>query len=318
MIYVDAAQGYSSADIGATLLHSLADRFKFTLARLDSEYGAIERIATDARNIGLFQRDFYVQYLRDHPGSDTRYEFYGDIPVCALAVVRKGSQIQSFGDLVKVRVNRPTTLDVGPASGQLAATFGNLRQFDRALASLQVEHLGGARALGQVMSGEIDAALFLVLPPYSGGLVFDLIDSGALSPVPFFSQDFVVGAAERGLPYVLRQIAIGTPGWFSSGRPYHTTCTSIGAVVNASGDKSMSEKIAQTLLEEGATPREGPWYAAVGRAFVVAFDEVHRLLIGAGEVITAWFNPASPGEAVAAAPAPKPELEPARHAVSER
>jgi hypothetical protein len=183
---------------------------------------------------------------------------------------------------------------------------------DRSLANLQPEHLGGARALGRVINGQTDAALFLVLAPYTGGLVFDMIDSDALDVVPFFSQDIVIGAAERKLPYVLRQITLGNPGWFTSGRPYHTTCTSIGAVVNASADQNLSEKIAQTLLEDGPNQQDRPWYAAVGSALVVAYAEVHRLLVGAGEVITAWFSPATPGEAVAAAPATEPELQPVR------
>jgi len=272
----------------------------------------MQRIAADPRSIGLVQRDLYVQYLRDHADSDTRFEFYGNIPVCVMAVVRKGSQIQGYGDLVRVRANRPTTLDVGPATGQLAVTFGNLREMDRSLANLQVEHLGGARALGRVISGETDAALFLILAPYTGGLVFDMIDNDALDAVPFFSQDLVIGAADRKLPYVLRQITLGNPGWFSSGRPYHTTCTSIGAVVNATANQNLSEKVAQALLEDAPAQSQRPWYAAVGSAFVVAYGEVHRLLVGAGEVITAWFSPATPGKAIAAAPAAEPELQPVR------
>jgi hypothetical protein len=312
VIYVNAAQGYSSADLGSTLLHSLADQFKLTLSRLDGDREIMQRIAADPRSIGLVQRDLYVQYLRDHADSDTRFEFYGNIPVCVMAVVRKGSQIQGYGDLVRVRANRPTTLDVGPATGQLAVTFGNLREMDRSLANLQVEHLGGARALGRVISGETDAALFLILAPYTGGLVFDMIDNDALDAVPFFSQDLVIGAADRKLPYVLRQITLGNPGWFSSGRPYHTTCTSIGAVVNATANQNLSEKVAQALLEDAPAQSQRPWYAAVGSAFVVAYGEVHRLLLGAGEVITAWFSPATPGKAIAAAPAAEPELQPVR------
>src|SRR5579863_6444914 len=176
VIYVNAAQGYSSAGLGATLLHSLGQQFKYSLARLDTDQEVMQRIAADPRSIGLVQQDRYVQYLRDHAASGTKLEFYGDIPVCVLAVVRKGSQIQSFGDLVRVRANRKATLDVGPASGQLAASFANLREMDAALANLQPEYLGGARALGRVVSGETDAALFLVMAPYTGGLVFDMID----------------------------------------------------------------------------------------------------------------------------------------------
>jgi hypothetical protein len=318
VIYVAAPQGYSSADLGSALLQSLADQFKFTLAGIDTDRDVMQRIAADPRSIGLVQRDLYVQYLRDHADSDTRFEFYGNIPVCLMVVVRKGSQIQSYGDLVRVRSNRPTTLDVGPATGQLAVTFASLRETDRSLANLQLEHRAGARALGRVVTGETDAALFLVLAPYTDGLVFDMIDADALDLVPFFSEDIVIGAARGKLPYVLRQIKLGNPGWFSSGRAYHTTCTSLGAVVNATANVTLSEKVAQILLQDTPAESQRPWYAAVGSVFVVAFGEVHRLLVGVGEVITAWFSPAAPSEAIAAAPATAPELQPARHDGSDR
>ncbi len=312
MIYVDAPQGYSSADLGSALLQSLAEKFKFTLAGIDSEREVMQRIAADPRSIGLVQRDRYVRYVRDHADSDTRFEFYGNIPVCLMAVVRRGSQIQSYGDLVRARTNRPTTLDVGPATGQLSVTFATLRDIDRSLANLRLEHLGGARALGRVITGETDAALFLVLAPYTGGLVFDMIDADALDLVPFFSEDIVIGASRGRLPYVLRQIKLGNPGWFSSGRPYHTTCTALGAVVNATANVNLSEKVAQILLQDAPAESQRPWYAAVGSVFVVAFGEVHRLLVGVGDVITAWFGPAAPSAAVAAAP-PAAEFQPARH-----
>ncbi len=309
-IYVDAAQGYSSADLGSTLLHSLGDQFSLRVARIASDREAMQRIAADPRSIGLVQRDLYVQYLRDHADGDTRFEFYGNIPVCVMAVVRKGSPIQSYGDLVRARTSRPMTLDIGPEAGQLAVTFETLRGMDRSLATLALEHVGGARALGRVTTGETDAALFLVLAPYTGSPVFDMIDGDALDLVPFFSEDIVLGAVRGKLPYVLHQINLGSPGWFSSGRPYHTTCTSIGAVVNAAANANLSEKVAQTLLADIPAESRRPWYAAVGSFVVVAFDEVRRLLVGAGEVITAWFSPTAPQDAIAGVPPPAPELQP--------
>jgi hypothetical protein len=313
VIYTNAPQGYSSADLGSALLQSLAEKFKFTLAGLDSDREVMERIAADPRSIGFVQRDLYVQYLRDHADSDTRFEFYGNVPVCLMAVVRRGSQIQTYGDLVRVRTNRATTLDVGPATGQLAATFETLREIDPSLANLQLEHRAGARALSRVVTGETDAALFVVLAPYTSGLVTDMIDSDTLDLVPFFSEDIVIGALRRKLPYMLREIRLGNPGWFSSGRPYHTTCTSLGAVVNAKADAILSEKVAQALIEDTPATSQRPWYAAAGDLFVVAFNEVERLVVGAGEIITAWFSPAAPGEAIATAPAPPPQYQPARH-----
>ena len=313
VIYTNAPQGYSSADLGSALLQSLAEKFRFTLAGLDTDREVMRRVAADPRSIGFVQRDLYVQYLRDHADSDTRFEFYGNVPVCLMAVVRRGSQIQTYGDLVRARTNRATTLDVGPATGQLAATFETLREIDPSLASLQLEHRAGARALSRVVTGETDAALFVVLAPYTSGLVTDMIDSDTLDLVPFFSEDIVSGALRRSLPYMLREIRLGNPGWFSSGRPYHTTCTSLGAVVNAKADAILSEKVAQALIQDTPATSQRPWYAAAGDLFVVAFNEVERLVVGAGEIITAWFSPATPGEAIATAPAPAPEYQPARH-----
>jgi len=313
VIYTNAPQGYSSADLGSALLQSLAAKFKYTLAGVDTDREVMQRIAAEPRSIGFVQRDLYVQYLRDHADSDTRFEFYGNIPVCLMAVVRRGSQIQTYGDLVRTRTNRATTLDVGPATGQLAATFETLREMDPSLASLQLEHRAGARALSRVVTGETDAALFLVLAPYTNALVTDMIGSDALDLVPFFSEDIVSGASRRELPYMLREIRLGNPGWFSSGRPYHTTCTSVGAVVNAKANAILSEKVAQALLQDTPATSQRPWYAAAGDLFVVAFSEVERLVVGVGEIITAWFSPATPGEAIATAPAPAPEYQPARH-----
>jgi hypothetical protein len=313
VIYTNAPQGYSSADLGSVLLQSLSKEFKFTLAGVDSEREVMRRIAADPRNIGLVQRDLYVRYLRDHAADDTRFEYYGNIPVCLMAVVRRGSQIQTYGDLVRPRTNRPTTLDVGPASGQLAATFETLREMDPSLANLQLEHRAGARALSRVVTGETDAALFLVMAPYTNALVTDMIESDALDLVPFFSEDLVLGASRKKLPYLLRQITLGNPGWFSSGRPYHTTCTALGAVVNAQADAVLSEKVARTILQDAPSAGQRSWYAAAGDLFVVAFAQVERLFSGVGEVITAWFSPATPGAAIAAMPTPAPELQPARH-----
>jgi len=317
-IYVNAPQGYSTADLGSALQRALGDKRNFAVEDLRAAPEVMRRIATDPRSIGLVQRDFYVRYLRDHAEGDARFEFYGNIPVCLMAVVRKGSPVQTYGDLVKAQTVRPTTLDVGPADEQLAATFDALRQMDRSLVNLRLEHRGGARALGRVISGETDAALFLVRAPYADGLVMNMINGGALDLVPFFSEDIVIGARRGELHYLLRQITLGKQGWFASGRPYHTTCTSLGAVVNAAADARLSEKVAQIVLGDAPAEAGGPWYEAVGNLVVLALGEVKRLVVGAGEVITAWFAPAEPGAAIAQMPATTPEFHAVRDGGNDR
>src|SRR6266700_3495689 len=145
VIYVNAPQGQLRAALGSDLRQSLASKLNYTLAEVDTDQAVMQRIAADPGSVGLVQRDQYVQYLRDHSDRQTRFEFYGNIHACLMVVVRKGSQIQTYGDLVRSRAERSTTLDVGPATGQLAATFANLRQMDGSLGHLALRNGGCAR-----------------------------------------------------------------------------------------------------------------------------------------------------------------------------
>ena len=112
----------------------------------------------------------------------------------------------------------------------------------------------------------------------------------ALDLVPFFSEDIVLGAARRKMPYMLRQIRLGAAGWFSAGRPYHTTCTSVGAVVNAQADVRLSEKVAQILLNDATARAPRPWYAVIGSVFAAAVTQVESLVLGSVDVIAGWFG----------------------------
>ena len=296
VIYVNAPQRSSGPELVTNLRRSLASLSNYTISDADKDQDILQRVATDPRNIGFVQRDHYVQYLRDHSGDEARFEFYGNIAACLMVVVRKGTQIHTYGDLVRARADRPTTLDVGPVTAQLAATFENLRQIDRSLAGLMLEHRGGARALGRVATGETDAALFLVLAPFTDALTAEVIGNDTLDLVPFFSEDIVLGAARRKMPYMLRQIRLGPEGWLSSGRPYHTTCTSIGAVVNAQADVRLSEKVAQILLSDSAARAPRAWYAVIGGVFVTAVTQVESLVLGSVDLIAGWLGFGAPVE----------------------
>ena len=294
VIYVNAPQRSAGPELVTTLRQSLASLSNYTISDADKDQDILQRVAADPRNIGFVQRDHYVQYLRDHSDGEARFEFYGNIAACLMVVVRKGAQIHTYGDLVRARADRPTTLDVGPAAAQLAATFENLRQIDRSLAGVALEHRGGARALGRVITGETDAALFLVLAPFTDGLTAEVIGGDALDLVPFFSEDIVSGAARRKMPYTLRQIRLGAAGWFAAGRPYHTTCTSVGAVVNAQADVRLSEKVAQILLNDAATRAPRPWYTAIGGVFAAAVTQVESFVLGGVEVVAGWLGFGAP------------------------
>jgi hypothetical protein len=308
IFYVSAAPEEAAANLGADFRQSLAPRFRFALARAANDGEVMARIAEDPRSVGLVQRDLYLAYLGAHAASGTRFEFYGDIPACVVVVVRKGSSIRSFADLTRARAGGPVTLDVGPAGGRAAESFAILRELDPSLAAPRLEHRGGARALGRVIAGDTDAAFFMIDAPYLGSAVNAAVKAGSVDLVPFFSEAIVIGASERNQPYLLRQIRLGDPGWFSSGLPYHTTCTSLGVAVNAASDARLSEAVAQAVLDgdTGAAPPSS-WLAArswpaapdwlrrvglagIGQLLADAMGEARRFAQGIGQVVVAWLG----------------------------
>jgi len=153
------------------------------------------------------------------------------------------------------------------SAGERAArtTFETLREIDPSLANLQLEHRAGARALSRVVTGN-DAALSWSWRLHQR-LVSDMIAAMRSTWSRSFSEDIVLGAARRQLPYCCGRYA-RKPGMVYLRAPYHTTCTSLGAVVNAQADPVLSEKVAQASPQIHRQ-RAGAVYAAAGDLFVV-------------------------------------------------
>jgi hypothetical protein len=61
VIYTNAPQGYSSADLGSALLQSLAEKFRFTLAGLDTDREVMQRVAA-----GRMRDRFWLHRGVDH------------------------------------------------------------------------------------------------------------------------------------------------------------------------------------------------------------------------------------------------------------
>src|SRR5579863_10246930 len=125
-IYVSAGQAGALAALTANFRRRLAAAFYFPLAVADSERAVMQRVAGRPGDIGLADRDFYLRYRREHRKSGGMLEFYGYVPACLVAVVRRGGPIRSFDDLVGRRADRRLTLDVGPVAGAVAASYAEL------------------------------------------------------------------------------------------------------------------------------------------------------------------------------------------------
>jgi hypothetical protein len=247
-IYVSAWQADSFTALGGDLRGRLAAQFTYDLGRVDSDADVLRKVRADPRSIGFVQRDLFATRLKQNPSEFDRLEFYGDIAACMVVVTRKGAPYQSYDQLVAPRTNRKVTLDVGPAGGRVASTFAMLGTIDPDLGNLDLEHRGGARALSRVVTGDTDAALIVAYAPFHAPELDRLVDQDAVDLVPFFSRRIAAASVQQRAPYALKDIELGTGGWFQSRRRYQTTCSTLGVVVHEEADARLSEAVAQAML----------------------------------------------------------------------
>jgi hypothetical protein len=306
-ILVSAGQASEFAALSANFRQELAGAFYLPLAAVDSERAVLDRVAAHRGDIGFAERDLYLRYRRENPKRAAALEFYGYVPACLVAVVRKGGPIRSFGDLVKARADRPLTLDVGPVAGAVAASYAALRPLDAELANLELEHRGGSLALDRVVDGATDAALRFVTPPLVDGALEALRERGRVALVGFGSRQMALAAHRETLPYSRQRIELPATGWFAGERSYAALCTELGVVVNAHADPSLSEAVAGIMLRQAQAAGERPWYRPLEDVVVAMLEGFHSLARNAVATVVAWlgWSPrSSPGVALVRDSAP--------------
>lgn len=300
-ILVSAWQAASFESLGPNLRQQLSARFPYPLAQTDNDLDVMRLVRANARSVGFVQRDLFVDRLRHDPLNFDGLEFYGDIPACVVAIVRKGSRIETYADLVAARRERPISLDVGPATGRVATTFALLREMDPALGNLRLAHRGGARALSRVASGETDVALLIAYAPYKNADLEALLDRGEVDLVPFTSRTIAAAAFGQNAPYLLREISLGGDGWFHRGRIYHTMCTSLGVVVNEKADIHLSEAVAHAMLRSDVGDESSSSLSGAMNVLLAAVGEAKRMVVELVDFVSARLF--GPSDGTGAAPA---------------
>ena len=294
-ILVGAGQAGALATLLAEFRRELAGTFYFPLATADSERAVMQRVAARPGDIGLVQRDLFLRFRREDAKAGAALEFYAYLPACLVAVVRAGSPLRGFGDLVAVRSGRRLKLDIGPAAGSVAASFADLRRLDPALDNLELEHRGGSFALEHVVDGTTDAALRFLAPPFPDSALEELRQRGKVALVPFASRAIALAAARDKLPYASRRVELPPAGWLDGERSYQSTCTELGVLVNAHADPSLTEAIAGITLREARSAGRRPWYRPLEDIVAAMLTGVGILARGAVETVVAWLEGSPPG-----------------------
>jgi hypothetical protein len=276
--------------IATELSANAGSRYRFEVSIAESDADVVQRVANDARAIGVVQHDTYLDGMRARGAGGAHLELYGDLPACLVVVAGKRSWIRSYGDLITASRGPAVTMDVGPANGRLAHMLEALQSADPMLGSLRLEHRGGSRALSRVVSGEIDAAMLLLQPPFADAPLDRLVNDGQVELVPFDVPALVAGSFEGDSPYRSRDIRLGDEGWFSSGTDYRAICTSVGVIVNSAADAQLSEAIAKSMLTSRFAETGHGWLATAGEILSASVAAVGRAFGWASDVVVAMLG----------------------------
>jgi hypothetical protein len=287
IIYASAWQTAGFSTLGTDLQSRLSSRFDYGLNQVEADADVLRLVRADPRHVGFVQRDVFVDRVQRSPGEFDRLEFYGNVAACLVVVTRKGSPIQTYEGLVAGKPDRTVTLDIGPTTGRVAATFEILRGMDPDLGKLRLEHRGGSRAVSRVVTGDADAALLIAYAPFRVPALDGPIEQDQVDLVPLVSRTIVAAAHRQNAPYALREIELGEAGWLRSARPYHTTCTSLGVVVNEKADARLSEAVAQSMLQTRKAADSGYSLAWFQDLVSGIFSRLALLVRDAGEVAIA-------------------------------
>lgn len=258
-----AAPGDAGHDaIAPAMAASLAGRYRIQVEVEPDGARALERVAADPAVVAVVQRDWVWRAAQAAPALGPRIEFYGNVPACLfLAAPRREPALRLDGLSPEQAAQR--RVDIGPDGGAAAQTFAALQALDPGLASLAVERRGNIRALGRVVSGQVDAVLIVAVLPADDGRLGDIAESPDLALVPVAAPALSDPARVSGSPYELRRVEVPRSSWWRSRHFVETTCTAAGFAVNDAAPPALHEDLARLVVAGQVLPEPPSWVSAL-------------------------------------------------------
>ena len=224
---------------GPRLVEALAPEVTVDLQSARGSWANLEAIAADPALIGFAQLDIFQRFVRERDLGEV-LEYYGDAPVCVMAVARLGGPITlDLDDAQAAFALR--SVDTGPDSGDAALTFELVQAQVPALQRLDVEHRGWSRALARLGQGRLDLVVLVEYPNSEVPLIQDVFANPRVVFVQPVARLLGPLTPSPELPFLPTQISIPRDGWFDDNYTGQTYCTSMGIVVHADGDPLVIE-----------------------------------------------------------------------------
>lgn len=173
LVMTTGSPGGSYVNIGK-ITKGLATQYKLDI-ELSESMGSIEnieRVAEGEAAIGLAQADVYKEYLNANSPSNLKIMTYLK-EECLFLVGRKGGKVDGPGSLQQKGVK----VDVGDMAGGTSGSWSYIERLEDKYKRVQKFYDGHPFALMQVISGDVDASVFVTAPGYLNHESFKIINS---------------------------------------------------------------------------------------------------------------------------------------------
>lgn len=226
----------------------------------------IAAVAQDPTSVGFAQYDIYRRIVDGLPEGENRLEFYGDVPVCILAVARIGGPwllppAEIPEDLM------PAVIDIGPEGSDTAVGLAPLIATAPKLSGARVEHRGGARALSRLRQRAADIVFLMEYPHKKTPIIADVFEAPDIGFIEDTAAFFAGAQSDVKGAFIPTKILVPGGGVLSGRSEIDTVCTPLGVVVHGDGDSDtldfvVSSVTGGSLIDSGDGFLDRLWNAA--------------------------------------------------------
>lgn len=204
----------------------------------------LERVLNGTATVGIAQLDDYASFIKENPQANSMIEIIGTVSrECAYVVSKDGGKVSSDQDLMKKGIK----VAVGGKGSGSATTWDYMTSLEKGFLEADTVWKGGARTLGKVASGQVDAFMWVTNPNKLSHKLLTSALAANLKFVPVTDWDLNDSLPTTGESVYSFEKVVTQKGFIDS--TYKTICTKAVIVANSEGDEELLEDLSSFALK---------------------------------------------------------------------
>ena len=200
-----------------------------------------DRLMSGEASIAIAQKDAFLYYLGKHKDAKGKIEVIGDLgKECVYIVAKKGGKLDDDSDLQQKGVKIAT----GRLGSGSKITYEYMSKLEKGFAKATVVQDGGMKAISKVLSGDVDASMYMLTPSTTNKIIKTVMNNDQLFFLPV--KDWDLNDKFEGKPIYTFEKMITKKGFFND--KVKTICTSATIFAINSLDDTTMDRLADAVI----------------------------------------------------------------------